>query len=194
MIIVDKETLETCDAEDLRNQYRHIMFDFTDPEIVGEVLESIGKAVLNMPDQPMFDSRYQKVEVGEITENEGVYSSSWILSYIEFPPEDDLKIRRELIANKRFEVETGGIEIGGVKIPTNRETQQVLAAMYVRAIADSGYTVKFKSENGFVDLMAEQIIAIASAVHDHVQQSFNRESDLLVRLSNGESITPEDWQ
>lgn len=188
MIIVNKQTLETMQPNELAALIPHVMWDFSD-----DGLEGSDYAILQMPNQPMFDSRYQKVEVGEVTENDGAYSSDWILSYIEFPTADDLKIRRELIANKRFEVETGGIEIGSVKIPTNRETQQVLTAMYVRAVADSGYTVKFKSENGFVDLMSEQIIAIASAVHDHVQQSFNRESELLVRLSNGESITPEDW-
>lgn len=78
MIIVDKETLETCDAEDLRNEYRHIMFDFTDPEIVGEVLESIGKAVLNMPSQPVFDSRYYDIEPVNVTEQNGIYSGEWL--------------------------------------------------------------------------------------------------------------------
>jgi hypothetical protein len=110
-------------------------------------------------------------------------------AYIEL----DFDARAELIADKRFSVETGGIEVGGASIPTDRHTQQVLTAMYVRAMADENYTVKFKTSNGFVDLVATQIIAIASAVHDHVQAAFDREGELLARLANGEPITPDDW-
>jgi len=189
MIIVDKETLETCDAEDLRNQYRHIMFDFADPEIVGEVLESIGKAVLNMPNQPVFDSRYQAVSVGDVVETDGVYSGEWVLSNIELTSEQ----RAELIADKRYTVETGGMFAMGVQIPTDRHTQQVLTAMYMRALADSEYTIRFKTGAGFVDLSSTQIIELAESVHDHVQAAFAREDELLTAIENGDLITPGDW-
>lgn len=189
MIIVDKATLETCDAEDLRNQYRHIMFDFSDPGIVGEVLDSIGKAVLNMPNQPVFDSRYQIVTVGDVVESDGVYSGGWVLSDIELTGEQ----RAELIADKRYLVETGGMFAMGVQIPTDRHTQQVLTAMYMRALADSEYTIRFKTGAGFVDLTSAQIVSLAEAVHDHVQAAFSREDELLTAIENGELITPDDW-
>lgn len=192
MIIVNKQTLEVYDSEELRTHpsYRHNIWDFSDPEMLDEVLAENGLAVLQMPNQPMFDSRYQKVECGDVVENDGVYSAEWVLSYLEL----DFNARAELIADKRFSVETGGVNVFGTDIPTDRHTQQVLTAMYVRAMADSGYAVKFKTSNGFVDLVASQIIAIAGAVHDHVQAAFDREGELLARLEGGENITPDDWE
>lgn len=185
MIIVNKQTLETMHPHELAALTPHVMWDFSD-----DGLEGSDYAILQMPNQPMFDSRYQKAECGEVVENDGVYSSDWVLSYLEL----DFNARAELIADKRFSVETGGVNVFGTDIPTDRHTQQVLTAMYVRAMADSGYAVKFKTSNGFIDLVASQIIAIAGAVHDHVQAAFDREGELLARLEGGENITPDDWE
>lgn len=189
MIIVDKQTLETFEQHEVAAMFPHIMFDFSEPEIVGEVLDGLGLAVLIMPDQPMHDSRYQAVTVGGVTENNGEYHGDWVLSYIDLTQEQ----RRELIAAHRYEVETGGVEVAGHQIPTDRHTQQVLTAMYMRAKSDSEYLVRFKTGAGFVNLSASQIIVIAESVHDHVQAAFAREDDMLIAIEQGEPITPDDW-
>lgn len=189
MIIIDKETQGTYSEVEVSRMFPHIGFDFSDAGIVGEVLETLGMAVVNMPAQPVFDSRYQVATVGDVVEADGAYSGEWALSDIELTVEQ----RAELIADKRFSVETGGISIAGVQIPTDRHTQQVLTAMYVKAKEDSEYTKRFKTAAGFVTLTAGQIIQISDAVHDHVQAAFDREDELLERLIEGELITPDDW-
>jgi hypothetical protein len=65
--------------------------------------------------------------------------------------------------------------------------------MYMRALADSNYTIRFKTNFGFVDLSSAQIIALAEGVHDHVQSAFSREDELLTAIENGDLITPLDW-
>lgn len=191
MLIVNKETLEIFEAESLRSNpdYRHIIFDFTYSESVSEVLDGLGLSVLNMPNQPVFDSRYQAISVSNVVENDGVYSGSWVLSDIDLTKEQ----RAELIADKRYQVETGGVEVAGYQIPTDRHTQQVLTAMYMRALADANYTIRFKTNFGFVNLSSAQIIALAEGVHDHVQAAFAREDVLLTAIDNGDLITPQDW-
>lgn len=191
MLIVNKETLELYEAESLRSHpdYRHIIFDFTNSESVSEVLDGLGLSVLNMPNQPVFDSRYQAISVGNVIESDGVYSGSWVLSDIDLTKEQ----RAELIADKRYQVETGGVEVAGYQIPTDRHTQQVLTAMYVKAKEDSEYTKRFKTSFGFLTLTAEQIIQIADSVHAHVQAAFDREDELLTAIDNGDLITPQDW-
>lgn len=193
MKIVVKETLQVFDASELPKPgsgYSHIQFDFGDLVGAGEALDSVGLAILQMPDEPMYDSRYQRVTVGTVVDNDGVYSSEWVLSYIDMTQEQ----RRELIAEYRYDVETGGVEVAGQLIPTDRHTQQVLTAMYMRALGNPEYSIRFKTESGFVNLDAIQIIAIAEAVHDHVQAAFAREDELLTMIDNGEPITPNDWQ
>lgn len=192
MLIVDKETLEVCNAEDLRREYPHILFDFTDPEIVGEVLNDIGKAVLHMPDQPVFDARFYSAQPANVAVNNNMYSAEWELTPIEMTEEDNLALRAASIAEKRYEVETAGIYMEG-PVPTDRHTQQVLTTMYLRASTDPNYTINFKTAAGFIVLTSDQIITIANAVHDHVQAAFNRERELLLRLENGEQVSGEDW-
>lgn len=189
MIIVDKETLETFNEIEVAAMYRHAGFDFTDPDNAGDAIAPYGLAVVNMPTQPVFDSRYQVATVGDVVENDGTYSGEWVLSDIELTAEQ----RAELIADKRYTVETGGMFAMGVQIPTDRHTQQVLTAMYMRALADTEYTIRFKTGAGFVDLSSAQIIELAEAVHDHVQAAFAREDELLTVIENGELITPDDW-
>lgn len=189
MIIFDKETLETFNEIEVASMFPHIGFDFSDAEIVGEVLGTLGMAVVSMPAQPVFDSRYQVATVGDVVETDGVYSGEWALSDIELTSEQ----RAQLIADKRYTVETGGMFTMGVQIPTDRHTQQVLTAMYMRALADTEYTIRFKTGAGFVDLSSAQIVMLAEAVHDHVQAAFAREDELLIAIENGELITPDDW-
>lgn len=184
MIIVDKETLQTYSPQQVAEINPHIMFDFSE-----EGLADSGYAILSMPNQPVFDSRYQVATVGEVVENDGVYSSTWIVSDLQLTKEQ----RAELIADHRYFIEVGGVEVFGQSIPTDRHTQQVLAVMYIRALADENYSVRFKTSSGFVDLTSAQIIYIADAVHDHVRAAFAREDELLLAIEDGDPITPEYW-
>lgn len=86
---------------------------------------------------------------------------------------------REVLADKRYEVETGGITVNGTLVKTDRETQAILTAARTRALEDANFSVDWKISNGvFATLDAATIIAIANAVADHVQACFSNEKAL----------------
>ncbi|WP_095119269.1 DUF4376 domain-containing protein [Pseudomonas sp. Irchel s3f10] len=88
----------------------------------------------------------------------------------------------ELFAKTRFLHETHGIAIEGLNIETSRDSQALIASTGLSAILDPEYRCNFKTLNGFVEIGAEQILAIAKAVRSHVQACFDRELDLLRAL------------
>ena len=94
------------------------------------------------------------------------------------------------IAARRFQVETGGVTVAGVKLNTERDSQSLLTGAAFAASLDPGYHIKWKAATGFVDLTGEQILGIASQVRAFVQACFNREAELLGAVADG-SITAE---
>ena len=79
------------------------------------------------------------------------------------------------IAAARYNEEIAGIN--GIR--TDRESQGLITGAALKAIQDSTYTCKWKGIDGFVELTAPQIIAIADAVRQHVQGCFDHEAELL---------------
>ena len=96
----------------------------------------------------------------------------------------------DLIAARRWQVETGGTTVAGVQINTERDSQSLLTGAAFAASLDPGYHIKWKAATGFVDLTGEQILGIASQVRAFVQACFNREAELLGFVADG-SITAE---
>ncbi len=83
------------------------------------------------------------------------------------------------IAAARFEAETAGIDVNGFTVRTDRESQALITGAVLKAMQDNAYTCKWKGIDGFVELTAPQIIAVADAVRTHVQSCFDREAELL---------------
>jgi hypothetical protein len=71
----------------------------------------------------------------------------------------------------RYQRENEGITVSGVTIPTDIATRTNLLG--AKAL---GTPIKWKTANGFVDLTAEQVSAIATAVGQHVQKCFDAEA------------------
>ena len=94
------------------------------------------------------------------------------------------------IAARRFQAETGGVIVEGIQVNTERDSQALLTGAAFAASLDPEYQIKWKAATGFVDLTAQQIIGVASAVRAFVQACFNREADLLGAVADG-SITAE---
>jgi len=90
------------------------------------------------------------------------------------------------IAAARWEAETAGID--GIK--TDRESQALITGAALKAMQDSEYSCRWKTESGFVELTAPQILAIADAVRAHVQGCFDREAELVALIEAAES--PEE--
>lgn len=80
------------------------------------------------------------------------------------------------IAAARWEAETAGID-GGIK--TDRESQGLITGAALKAMQDSTYVCRWKGIDGFVELTAPQIIAVADLVRQHVQSCFDHEAELL---------------
>lgn len=103
------------------------------------------------------------------------------------PTFEDLRNRKyREIATARYNAEIAGID--GIK--TDRESQALITGAALKAMQDSTYSCRWKTESGFVELTAPQILAIADAVRAHVQGCFDREAELLTLIEAAES--PEE--
>ncbi|WP_260455507.1 DUF4376 domain-containing protein [Pseudomonas baetica] len=94
------------------------------------------------------------------------------------------------IAARRWLAETSGTTVEGMPIDTGRDSQGLITGAALAAMLDPAYSVRWKTVAGFVDLTAQQIIGVASAVRTFVQASFDREAVLLGAVADG-SITAE---
>lgn len=65
----------------------------------------------------------------------------------------------------------GGLTVNGVTVQTDTESRANLLGA-----KELGTSIKWKTSNGFVDLTAAQIAAIATAVGQHVQKCFDAEA------------------
>ena len=115
--------------------------------------------------------------------------SAAIASY--FAPmtlEDCRFAKKAEIANARWHAETSGVN--GIR--TDRESQALITGAALKAMQDSAYSCRWKTESGFVELTAPQILAIADAVREHVQRCFDREAELLALVEA--ATTPEELE
>lgn len=92
--------------------------------------------------------------------------------------------KRAEIASARFVAETAGID--GIK--TDRESQSLITGAALQAFVDPDYTCRWKGVDGFIELTAPQILAIADAVRAHVQGCFDREAELLPIIEAAETL------
>lgn len=109
-------------------------------------------------------------------------------SLVEAPPppepepptlEETRALALDALASRRYLAEIGGVTFNGMTILTDRESRNNLTAAYVRALADSDFSARWKIAPGqHVELDATTIIAIGAAVADHVQACFDHEADL----------------
>ena len=88
------------------------------------------------------------------------------------------------IANARWHAETSGVS--GFR--TDRESQAMITGAALKAMQDETYTCRWKTDAGFVELTAAQILAIADAVRAHVQACFDHERALLAIIDAAETV------
>ena len=131
--------------------------------------------------------------VGYVTEDE------WINNHPElFRPDSDavwngnkwevpfvilVERKKAAIAQARYNAEIAGVN----DIRTDRESQSLITGAALKAMQDSTYTCNWKGIDGFVELTAPQIIAVADAVRQHVQSCFDHEAELLPLIESAET-------
>lgn len=102
------------------------------------------------------------------------------------PPPVDLAA---YAANKRWQVETGGITVNGATIDTSRDSQSMITGAYTYSQAHPEQTILFKAASGWVTLDAPTMAAIATAVGAHVQACFAAEAAVQAAISAGTITT-----
>ena len=95
-----------------------------------------------------------------------------------------------LIAARRWQAETGGTVINGLPIDTDDRSKLLINGAAMRADRNADYVLRWKTSEGFVDLTAAQVLAVADAVSEHVQLCFDREDVLLGAVADA-AITAE---
>lgn len=89
-------------------------------------------------------------------------------------------------AQKRYQIETGGMTVNGVDIPTDRGTKSKLtgAVLAFQSGALSG-VIDWKASSGWLSLDQATVTALASAVAAHVQAAFSKEKLISVDIDGG---------
>ncbi len=90
--------------------------------------------------------------------------------------------KKQEIAAARYAAEIAGVAVGGVVVKTDRESQALITGAALKALQDAEYVCSWKTDAGFVELSAPQILAIADAVRAHVQAQFDHERALLALI------------
>lgn len=103
---------------------------------------------------------------------------------------------RNRISAERYKHEVSGININGIEIATDDRSKLLLSGAAFEATIIPDYTLKWKTEGGFIQLDGEQVISIGLAVRSHVQACFDREAELIERLEEGsftEDMLEKGW-
>ena len=83
---------------------------------------------------------------------------------------------RDYFAQKRYDFEVGGINVGGIDVRTDRLTVDRIYQARFLAGEDNTFTTDWKLGNGvFLTIDAATILAISDGVTAHIKDSFARE-------------------
>ena len=175
-VLVNVETLATLTLSEVKARIP----GWAPPEPPSpESLEGSGWALLESAPQPLGD-----FIPGEVREEDGRYVRGWI------PLDLSAEQWADRIAARRYTAETSGTVIAGMPIDTDDRSKTLINGAALRAYRNTDYVLRWKTSDGFVDLPAAQVLAIADAVSEHVQLCFDREDALLGAVADG-SITAE---
>lgn len=89
-------------------------------------------------------------------------------------------------AERRWQLEVGGITVNGMPVDTSRESQALIHGAFSLAQINAEASFRFKAGDVFLTLNSAQIIAIGQAVAEHVQACFAWEAGVLEAISAGE--------
>jgi hypothetical protein len=106
------------------------------------------------------------------------------------------KVREKIVENKaavaakRYEMETSGITIDGLKVSTDRDSQSLVTGAAMSAMLDNTYVCKWKTAEGFVELDADKLLNMAKCLRKYVQACFDREA-VLIEVVESETFSDE---
>ncbi len=100
------------------------------------------------------------------------------------------------IASARYKQEIAGVEVAGMTVKTDRESQGLITGAALQAFVDPTYTCRWKTADTFIELTAEQIQGVAMTVRLHVQGAFDKEaclSGLIEACTTPEEVAQITW-
>ena len=107
----------------------------------------------------------------------------WVIDIEKFKAD-----KKAEIADARWRAETGGMTFNGIEVATDRESQALLMGAVLAAQNNPQYKANWKAKNGWFELDAATLIAIADAVRSHVQACFDREKELQEQVEAATTI------
>lgn len=93
------------------------------------------------------------------------------------------------LAERRWEIETGGVEVGGLRLETDDRSKLLIADAARRAESDPGFEVRWKTGAGWVLLSAPALIAARDAVFARVAACFAREAEIADMIAAADEAT-----
>ena len=143
---------------------------------------SVASAMLIEAGLPPIDGifRYGGFEpLGDISEAQTAAISGY---FAPMTLDEAKSAKKQEIAAARYAAEIAGVTVGGATVRTDRESQSLITGAALKALQDAEYVCSWKTDAGFVELSAPQILAIADAVREHVQAQFDHERALLALI------------
>lgn len=110
--------------------------------------------------------------------------------------QETIESLKAAVAAKRYAQEVKGVVVNGATVGTDRESVAILTGAAFQAFLDPTYLCRWKTQSGFVELNAQQIIALATSVRMYVQACFEREAALVAAIEAGtytENMIDEGW-
>lgn len=92
-------------------------------------------------------------------------------------------------AELRWQKEIGGIEINGAQVMTDRVSQSLISGAFSLVQHDPETVIDFKMADGWVQLDAGTMTALAVAVRKHIQACFAIEKSVAAKVNNGTITT-----
>lgn len=92
---------------------------------------------------------------------------------------------KSYLANQRYLLEVGGLDINGFMIDTSRESQAKIASSNLLAQVDPEEPIAFKASNGWVTLDSTTMQNIAVTVGRFVRDLYKAEEEIETRINNG---------
>lgn len=99
------------------------------------------------------------------------------------------------LAGYRWRIETQGITLGPARIKTDRESQALLTGAWCACQLNPALLIDWKGEDGWVQIDAVTVSALAAAVSAHVQGCFTAEkthAEAIAALGTVEAVAAYD--
>lgn len=109
----------------------------------------------------------------------------YVHQVVDITAEEVKAILKDYAAQKRFEVETGGVTVGAIRVATDRESQALINGAYSAVQRDPQRIIDWKGINAFVSLDASAVATLADAVATHVQAAFAMEATVSAAIDAG---------